>query len=193
MRPVRIEPRFGQISLLLGKIAEVGGLGMRIEPGDRGAQSFVIFRSGIDDEIDQDIAQIKRLLGLDTQLNAFRLVFGTTNGQRNEIALLTRSMQGVMGAVAAGVEVPPEDIVEGRATGLRSSNDQPDDASLVRVHANVERPVDAFAMVRYHGHWFWIDDRDLATKRMFRFLLLFSSMVESGVMPQAPLLMIPTR
>lgn len=193
MRPVRTDARFGQITLLLGNIAEAGGVGMRIEPGDNGTQSFVIFRPGIDDAVDRDIGQLKNLLGLDAGLNAYRLVFGTANGRSNEIALLTRSMQGVMGAVAAGVEVPQDDVRDGRATGPRPSTGEPDDVPLMRVRVSTERPADAFAVTQYHGHWFWIDDRDLSSKRMFRFLLLFSSMVESGVMPQAPLLMIPTR
>jgi hypothetical protein len=193
LHPVRTDPRFEQIAMLLSSISEVGGIGMRIEPGNAGTQSFVLFRPGIDEAVDRDIGRLKGLLGLDAQRNAFRLVFGAASGQSDEIALLTRSMQGVMGALAAGVEVPPEDVRDGRATGLRPSTGQPEDAPLMRVRASAERPADAFAVVQYHGHWFWIDDRDLAAKRMFRFLLLFSSMVESGSVPQAPLLMIPTR
>lgn len=192
-RPLRSDPRFGQIANLIGRIAEVGGLGLRMEPGPGGPRASVVFRAGIDESVDSDIAQLKQLLGIDPQRDAYALVFGAARGQPNEIALLTRSLQGVMGAVAAGVEVPEADLGEGRATPMRRSMGPVDEAVLIRVRASAERPADAFAAVQYHGHWFWIDDRDLAAKRMFRFLLLFASMVESGVVPQAPLLMIPTR
>ena len=49
------------------------------------------------------------------------------------------------------------------------------------------------SILQYRGHWFWIDDRDLGSKRMFRFLLMFASMAESGASPQGPLLTIPAR
>jgi hypothetical protein len=35
---------------------------------------------------------------------------------------------------------------------------------------------------------FWIDDDDLASKRMFVFLKMFMSLAESGTVLQAPLL-----
>ena len=47
------------------------------------------------------------------------------------------------------------------------------------------------ARYRYRGQAFWIDDRDLASKRMFTFLRMFSSIAETGVAPQAPVLTIP--
>lgn len=192
-RPLRTDPRFGAVTELIGRIAEVGGLGLRVETVQTGPRAYVVFRSGIDETVDMDIAQLKVLLGLEPKRDAFALVYGSARGTSHEIVLLTRSLQGVMGAVSAGVEIPDTDLQEGRATPMRRNREAVEEEALVRVHAGSDRPVDAFAAVQYHGHWFWIDDRDLAAKRMFRFLLLFASMVESGVTPQVPLLMIPTR
>ena len=36
----------------------------------------------------------------------------------------------------------------------------------------------------YRDRWFWIDDRDLASKRLFAFLMVFSSIAETGAVPQ---------
>jgi hypothetical protein len=55
----------------------------------------------------------------------------------------------------------------------------------------VQQPSDAYAAVRYRDHWFWIDDRDLASKRAFTFLRIFSSIAETGSVPQVPVLTIP--
>ena len=41
------------------------------------------------------------------------------------------------------------------------------------------------------GHWFWVDDRDLPSKRVFTFFRMFSSIAETGVTPQLPVLTIP--
>lgn len=43
---------------------------------------------------------------------------------------------------------------------------------------------DAFAAVRYRNYWFWVDDRDLASKRGLGFLMVLLTLAESG--PAAP-------
>jgi hypothetical protein len=63
----------------------------------------------------------------------------------------------------------------------------------MRIRSGNERPADAFAAVQYRNRWFWVDDRDLNSKRMFVFLMMFMSLTESGALPQAPLLTIPVR
>jgi hypothetical protein len=63
----------------------------------------------------------------------------------------------------------------------------------MRVKSADERPSDAFAAVQYRGRWFWIDDRDLESKRMIMFLTVFSSLAETGTAPQVPLITIPAR
>jgi hypothetical protein len=63
----------------------------------------------------------------------------------------------------------------------------------MRVQSSSERPADAFATVPYRNLWFWIDDRDLNSKRMFMFLTVFSALAETGTAPQVPLITTPAR
>ena len=67
----------------------------------------------------------------------------------------------------------------------------PRDRPLVRVLAGPERPDDAFAAVRHRNTWYWIDDRDYRSKRVLSVLMLFFSLAETGVAPQAPVLTLP--
>jgi hypothetical protein len=97
----------------------------------------------------------------------------------------------MMGEMSAGVDIPEQDLLDRRATSRRADSASSSNAPLMNVRSGNERPADAFAAVQYRDHWFWIDDRDLVSKRMFRFLLTFSSMAESGTLPQGPLLTIP--
>jgi hypothetical protein len=69
----------------------------------------------------------------------------------------------------------------------------PDDHPLMHIQSSGERPSDAFAAVPYRNRWFWIDDRDLSSKRMFMFLSVFSALAETGTAPQIPLITIPAR
>ena len=45
----------------------------------------------------------------------------------------------------------------------------------------------------YRGYWFWIDDRDMASKRLFSFLMFLFTLVETGGKETAPVLTIPTQ
>lgn len=192
-RPRREDSRFIQVAEALGRVVEAGALGMRIEKAGDRTRSFALFRRGVDDRVDQDIALVKDMLGLDPKTDTFQLVFGAAREHPDEIALLTRSMQAMMGELATGVDIPAQDLVDRRATSRRTQSASSGDAPLMSVRSGSERPPDAFAAVQYRDHWFWIDDRDLGSKRTFRFLLMFLSMAESGALPQGPVLTIPAR
>jgi hypothetical protein len=63
----------------------------------------------------------------------------------------------------------------------------------MRILSSPERPADAFLAVPYRGHWFWIDDRDMPSKRLFSFLMFVFTLVETGAKDSAPVLTIPTQ
>lgn len=182
------DPRFTRVAEAIGRTEQAGGLGMRIEK--RGDQTLAFLQFHRDAGADADIALIKQALGLDPARDEYRLVFGS--GRRpDEIAVTTRSIQQLLGELATGVEVPDEDIRDGRATarGRVATGTAP----LLRVRSGTERPADAFAAVSYRDRWFWVDDRDLAAKRMFVFLMMFTSLTEAATLPQAPMLTLPVR
>jgi hypothetical protein len=64
---------------------------------------------------DGDIRRLKAMLHIDSRRDEFLLTFGSRH-KPNEIALLTRSMQEILTELAAGVDVPAEDLAESRAT-----------------------------------------------------------------------------
>jgi hypothetical protein len=59
-----------------------------------------------------------------------------------------------------------------------------------RARGPTERSPDAFLSVPYRDHWFWIDDRDLATKRTFALLMLLFSLADTGEKKGLPLITI---
>ena len=64
--------------------------------------------------------------------------------------------------------------------------------SLIAIHSGPKRPTDAHVAVRYRDLWFWIDDRDLNSKRMFAFVMLLFSLTETGGDQRAPIVTVPT-
>jgi hypothetical protein len=90
--------------------------------------------------------------------------------------------------------VPAEDVAEGRATpGIASGDGAEKAQGLVSIHSSPDEPDDASVAVKYRGHWFWIDDRDLRSKRAFAFMLLLFTLTDSGQKESLPLITIPAQ
>lgn len=213
------DPAFTQVIEALRRIQQAGALGMRVEapapsnPGTirieipqpatgasraetrpgRAETTWIFFREGADDEIDRDIRLVRKTLGIAPDAREIRLAFGSLRGSGSELALLTRSIMEILLELSAGVEVPAAHVREGRARPLTdaSGGTLAPGYPLARVLVSDTQPQDAYIAVRYRNLWFWVDDRDLGSKRAFTFLRMFSSIAETGVTPQLPVLTIP--
>lgn len=102
-------------------------------------------------------------------------------------------MSEILLEVGVGIEVPPDHIAQGRTAAATrvSSAENPRDRPLIRIQSSASPPADNYAAVRYRGTWYWISDGDLASKRVFTFLMIFFSLAETGVTPQIPVLTVP--
>jgi hypothetical protein len=186
----RADPRFGQLAQAIGRLEQAGALGVHPAKRDDKVVYSIVFYRGVGAETDTEIRLVKQLLELEPGKDEFPLASGAGH-RRDEIAVNTRSIQQLLGELATGVDVPEEDLRRGRATPrARVDAETP---RLISARSGDTPPADAYAAVPYRGHWFWIDDDDLASKRMFVFLMMFMSLAESGAVPQAPLLTIPLR
>ncbi|MBP8259331.1 MAG: hypothetical protein KA118_06670 [Verrucomicrobia bacterium] len=183
------DPAFLRALELLRKIQQSGAVAVRIHQDQQKQQTTLLaFRSeAASPEIVADINELRQLLKLDPEAQEFRMVFAATASNNRELAVVTRSMIQIMGMMAAHVQVPEEDIAEGRATpGLGG-------AATLHIACSQRRPPDAFAAVPYRGRWFWIDDRDLKTKRAFALLMMLGTMADTGEHPPLPLITIPAQ
>jgi len=69
----------------------------------------------------------------------------------------------------------------------------PDTSRLIRINSGESKPSDAFVAINYRDHWFWIDDRDLKTKRTFAFMMLVFTLADTGEKENLPLITIPAQ
>ncbi|MFZ1105874.1 MAG: hypothetical protein WAN86_23945, partial [Hyphomicrobiaceae bacterium] len=175
-------------------IQQAGAIGMRTEKRGTSHVSLVSFRSIAGGAAESDVRFVERLLGLDPQKQEYLLASGSARRTSDEIAVLTRSIQEIMLELSIGVDVPSQDLAEGRATRVAPlTSGDVHRMPRLRIRSGTDRPPDAFAAVRYGRFWFWIDDRDLDSKRVFMFLRMFSALAETGVVPQAAIVTIPAR
>ena len=53
-------------------------------------------------------------------------------------------------------------------------------------------PPDALVAVKYQDIWYWIDNRDFGSKRVFTTVMLLLNLVDRGREAQLPVITIPT-
>jgi hypothetical protein len=181
---------FVRITRLMRRLQLSGAVSIRIaeDPEKKQTTLLVIRRNAIPPEVTAASEELRQLLGIDQDLVEFRLVYGSLPASPQELAVQSRSLLRVMTMLALHVEVPPEHLRDGRAVaGQDPTNEWP-----VRIYSGRQVPPDAFAAVHYRNTGFWIDDRDLTTKRAFGLIMLLFTMADTGGGGSQPLLTIPT-
>ncbi len=183
------DPEFLRVLELMRKVQQSGAVALRIQNDAQKRQTTILaFRSrNASPETLADIAEIRRLLRLDPDAQEFNLVFAANASNNRELAVVTRSQIQIMGMIASHVQIPEQDVADGRATaGLGQ-------AATLRIGCSRSRPADAFVSVQYRHQWFWIDDRDLRTKRVFALLMVLNTLTDTGEREPLPLITIPAQ
>jgi hypothetical protein len=187
-------PEFYTLLRDLYRVQASGEVGVRIEKVDSEERLELIFRPRIAAAVEESLRNIKRILDLDPDAQVFRVTYGVVPTSDTEIAFLTRSILEVLTDLSSRIDVPEIHVTEHRVgptpeADLGPHGPVPD---LIRITTSAERPPDtAFVSTPYRGHWFFIDDRDLRSKRLFTFLMFLFTFVETPGGVAAPILTIP--
>ena len=161
-------------------------------PQNLGEPNIFLCLGGIEPsaEATRLVSELRTLLNLDPAVDEYEVVGGPYTRNRKQIALQAYSLMQIMGAVAARVDIPEEDIVSRCAISGMPETSSQGPSSRIAVRSSTQCPEKAFAKVKFHDHWFWVDDRDLHTKRVFSFLMLAFTLMEQDA-GSRPLVTIP--
>ena len=187
------DPEFYPLVERLRRIQLSGDLGMRVQKIGERAATMIVFSKKPTPEIDADRGEVRRLLGLDPQAGEFNIVYGSVAANDKEIAMLTRSMLEILVDLSSYIEVPAASVAERRtfATPAQEIANGSPVPSLIRIQSSAQSPGDAFAAVPYRQDWYWIDDKDFASKRLFSFIMFLFTLTETGDKQGAPVITIP--
>ncbi len=193
-RARQADPEFYQLMEKMRYIQQSGDLGLRVrKTGDQTA-TVIVFSKKPNPEIEAARAEVRKLLGLDPKAEEFSVVYGSVAANDREIAILTRSMLEILLDLSSYIEVPAASATEQRTHPTAPPeivNGKPV-APLIRILSSSQSPGDAFAAVPYGQEWYWIDDKDFASKRIFSFIMFLFTLTETeGGRQNAPLITIP--
>ena len=190
------DPDFLRVLALLRKIQLSGAVAMRVvQDTEKRETSLLTFRAkDVAPATLEEIHELRRLLRLDPDAGEFKLVFGASATNDREVAVLTRSLLHLMQTMASQIEVPAEDLAQTRAVpGWEGAIEKAGVTRLINIRSSSSKPADPFAAIDYRGHWFWIDDRDLKSKRVFAFMMILFTLADTDEKENLPLITIPAQ
>ena len=122
-----------------------------------------------------DLLKLVTLLGVSSPVSDLVFTEGFDDGTPGSFAIQTRSLMGILYYLSQNVRVPQRHRSKGLVTNTVTDTGEPFDWSEVlgdifTVHSQWTEPANANVKVHYRGVWFYIDDRDLATKTTFGML-----------------------
>lgn len=177
------------------KIQDSGNVSMRVVKDEKDKETTLVFfyRQNLPIEIDQALDELENILHLKPNSREFKISYGLIPETNQEIALQTRSMLQIMVALAKQIDVPATHVAEGRTFSSPEfiKSVENNEGRLIKVHTSSAKPDNSFVSVPYKDYWFWIDDRDLGSKRTFTFIMVLFSLTESGGKGGLPLVTIP--
>jgi hypothetical protein len=183
---------FQRIAELLREL-QLAGL-VRAEIDQQGKLQIVLLRA--DDSSHREAGdELRRLIDAPLEREVFRTSSTRSGHEPDEIAIVGRSLLGVLFYLSQGVEPPPEHVEAGLVTRTTYPDGRDFDWTLVAgklltVHSSLERPETAAAAVSYRGYWYFIDDADLHSKSTFN-LLSYLFALKAGSEPgKEPLLVL---
>jgi hypothetical protein len=190
------DPEFHRVRELLRKIQLSGMVRLYVKE-DAGKQQATLLELRTDHippEIKAASVELRRLLRLSPDATDFKVVSSLLPSSDTEVAVMTRSLIGILQNMAAEVEVPPEHLAQHRAVpGFEAGHTLPGIVPMIRIHSAKDKPADAFVGVRYRDTWFWIDDNDIPSKRSFAQLMQLFTMTDTGPKENMPIVTIPSR
>jgi len=188
LRPA--DPEFVWITQTLRKAQIAGHVGIRVEKDkdQKDAVAFFFQDKDIDPELARELAAVRKALRLDPDLGSFRVTFGATAANPNEIAILSRSVFRILQELSTFVDVPTDHL----ARGIAPPFDEPggDAAPLFKVFSGAKKPCDPFVSVCYEGRWFWVEKHDVLSKRTMANLLVLLALADTGAKENLPVITI---
>ncbi|QSA97846.1 hypothetical protein [Methylococcus sp. EFPC2] len=188
------DPRFYRLIELLRQQQMSNAIGLRLDKIDQRTASLLIIRGEADEEARVATQEIRHLLGLNPAAKELRVVYGSVAKDDQEIAILSRSILDILVDLASYIEVPAKHVAENRVNQTLPAENHAGKplVPLLRIHNSPDKPGNAFIAVPYRDHWYWLDDRDINSKRGFSFLMFVFTLVETGDKTPAPVVTIPT-
>jgi hypothetical protein len=184
------DPEYTEFINLFQELQDLGAISFEIESKPGANQDMIVLfaHEGFDQATQAKRKRVGEILGLPPGRDRYRIVYAPFASQDDILAMQTRSMLQMLVALSGFVDVPP-----GKASHAAPGYQlPPGDEWPFRVHSGPDRPEDSFTAINYQKNWYWIENDDLQSKRVFTLMLFLTTLTNADSKENAPVLTIPT-
>jgi hypothetical protein len=185
------DPEFFEFVKLMQELQYLGAVGFELESDSKTKHDiiFVLNKEGLSESTLQKSLRVSEIIGLEPGLDRYRVMYAPFKINSATLAIQTRSVIQMLGAMSGFIDVPAEHV---------SFTTPGHDVSRIstlpfHVRSSTERPEQSFAEIKYEDHWFWIENSDIASKRVFTLMLFITTLTNQADSANAPVLTIPTQ
>ena len=143
---------------------------------------------------DPRVREMRELLNLQPGLKKYVINPKKNSAKKDSLELKTRSILGILAYLSRGVEIPPSHL---HLLGGAKNEEAMQAAhkilrDIIQIKTSETRPEDAMVAIPFRGHWFYIDDEDLTSKRTLGLLsYLVKLKINAGGVQGLPVLTLP--
>jgi len=150
-------------------------------------------------EYREAIWEIKQLLGLDQELEVYKVNSDFLRLRPDTISIRTRPLMSIFFYLSQHVDTPKSHKEAGLATVTRNKDGSEFDwgrtagGRLFHIRQSEDQPDMAFVAIPYRGYWFYLADNDLESKSTFMLLTQLFRLQSGAAKSTGPTLTIPVR
>jgi hypothetical protein len=150
-------------------------------------------------EFHEQIREIKDLLGLDQNLEIYRVNSDFLKSSPDTISIRTRSLMSIFFYLSHHVDAPQSHKEAGLVTVTRNKDGSEFDwgstaaGRVFHIRQSEDEPSMAFVAIPYRGRWFYLADNDLESKSTFMLLMQLFRLQAGAAKSTGPTLTIPLR
>ncbi|TNF85910.1 MAG: hypothetical protein EP301_09730 [Gammaproteobacteria bacterium] len=186
-------PDFFEILDAFKDLQDEEALGIRREESGEGTRTFLYLRDvAANSRIERALDVFEEKLRLDRSGEDVEVVFGPYFKDGRTIAMQTMSVMDILTESAAYILVPETHVSEGRTRANRVIREDDVSRPLLRVYSSAKKPADALVSVRSREHFYYIDDRDIDSKKAFSFLMIIMQLTAAQQEDRGPAVTIGT-
>ena len=184
------DPAFLEFVRLIQELQELGAVGFELESDAKNKHDIILVldKRNLAESTMKKSSRAGEIIGLDPNHDRYRVMYAPFKIDSATLSIQTRSVIQMLGAMAGFIEVPAES-----ASFATPGYDLSQTASLpFHVLSGPDRPDQSFAEVKYDGNWYWIDNADISSKRVFTLMLFITTLTNQATEDNVPVLTIPT-
>ncbi len=187
-----LNPGFFRVLDAFKTLQDEEALGIRREQNDDAVRTFLYLRDvESNPAIEAALTALEEEIRLGEGEGGVEVVFGPYFKNGRTLAVQTMSVMDILTESAAYILVPEAHVTEGRTRPNRNY-DEDLGRPLLRVYSSEKAPDDALVRVRSRDHWYYIDDRDIDSKKTFSFLMIIMQLTAAREENKGPVVTIGT-